>query len=465
MKRWLPWFLPVLSVAFLVFAGRSTSPDLLQDTDSAAIIQGIAEERDPLAWFKQDWPLKNHFYRPVSTFAFYWDWIRTDPSDRPLRPSDASTFGTTNAVLAVVCILLCFWMLREVTDSPLITGLGALFFGVWHLGESVWRPVETMVTWLAPLCLLGVLRGGRRKVWPCVLAALGCLFLSSQLSPVELFSGRIVHWLPGRTASVMTVFALASIAMYARYVRCSAKFVPPPAASDDVPLTKSARIEPISGIKLTLLLCGSFVCLALALGSYEQAVMVPALAVGVWLLFRLRGLVSAWWPHVIFWGLLVGYMVLRSQLVPGDVSGYQEQQLRTGPGVWIVLGEYFAPFVYWTYTWFMSFGGAFILLLTAEFWPPVFTIAGNVSTYIRAWKDRPWKWWFVGFLLLSFVAFLPMAWLQPFGHYHYLPSAFRAAFVVALAAVVLRLVTTAASLPEVRAPQRLGPAPGSLLRP
>jgi hypothetical protein len=67
--------------------------------------------------------------------------------------------------------------------------------------------------------------------------------------------------------------------------------------------------------------------------------------------------------------------------------------------------------------------------------------------------------------LLSLAAFLPMAWLKPFGHYHYLPSALRAPFVVLMFVAVFRLVASAVSLPELRAPERRGPAPGSLLRP
>jgi hypothetical protein len=343
--------------------------------------------------------------------------------------------------------------------------LATLLFGAWHLGESLLLPLETAITWLAPLCLLGLLRGGIKNLWPCVAASLGCVFLATQLDPVAAFSGRIVHWLPGRTASVMCVFALAGLACYARHVRLSSRFFPPAATAEDLPATKSATVGSLTTIANVSLLVCAFLGVALALASYEQAVMLPALAFGIWLLFRLRGFRSAWWPHLVFWLVLVAYLLLRSQIVPSDVSGYQEQQLRTGPGVWIVLGEYLAPFVYWTYSNVVSFGGAFILMLTPEFWSPVLAIFGNVASYVAAWKDRPWRWWFVGFLLLSLFAFLPMAWLQPFGHYHYLPSVFRAAFVVALAAVVLRLVVSAASLPSIRAPLRRDPAPGSLPRP
>jgi hypothetical protein len=355
--------------------------------------------------------------------------------------------------------------MRELTDSPVVTGVSSLVFAMWHLGESWVRPVTAIVAWLPLVAVLGLFRGIKEKALVCVAAAVAATFLSTQLGPVDQFSGRIVHWLPGRTASVMTVFALLSLAMYARYVRCSATTLRKPASSEDVPATKSAQAIRASATSQLLLICGSVVALALALGSYEQAVMVPSLALGVWLVFRLRGYASAWWPHIVFWALLFGYLFLRSRLVPSEVSGYQDQQFRTGPGVWIVLGEYLLPMVYWLYSQAVSFGGAWILLLTTELWSPLLAALGNAATYLGAWRDGQWRWWFFGFLLFAFVAFLPMAWLQPFGHYHYLPSVFRAAFVVALGAVVLRLVASAVSPLELRAPQRSGPAPGSLLRP
>ncbi len=453
VKRWAPWFLAVLGLCFLVFAGRSTSPTLLQDTDTAVLLSRIQEVGDPLAWFRGDWPLQNHFYRPISTLAFEWDLGRAG--------TDGAAFGTTNALLACACVLLCFWMMRELTDLPWFAGVSTLLFGLWHLSEDWLRWSSGVLAWGSLLCLLGVIRGGKAKVGVCILAALSCLFFSTQLLPVDAFSGRIVHWLPGRTASVMTVFALAGIAFYARSLRLGSTLRFAAATAQDVPATKSATVTEVRAVWPLVVLAS--VCTLLALGSYEQAVMLPGLMFGVWLFFRLRGFVAPWWPHLVFWGLLVGYMVLRSQLVPSDVSGYQEQQLRTGPGVWIVIGQYLLPAAYWLYTSVATFGGEFLLLMTGTFWPPLLASAGNVIAYVRAWQERD-RWWFFAFLLLSVVAFLPMAWLQPFGHYHYFPSAFRAGFVVILGALVLRLVVSAVSLPVLRAPSRPCPAPGSLPR-
>jgi hypothetical protein len=258
----------------------------------------------------------------------------------------------------------------------------------------------------------------------------------------------------------MTVFALVAVASYARYVRLSGVRALREARAEDVPATKSARHVSL-GSSPCLWIVVSGVALFLSLGSYEQAVMVPALMLGVWVLFGLRGVKSAWWPHLVFWGLLLAYLVVRSQIVPSEVSGYQAQQFRPGPGVWVSLGDYLVPGVYVLYMNLVGLGASVFIMLNGSFWSPVLAAIGNFTTYFSARRD----WSFLGYLLMGFVAFLPMAWLQPFGHYHYLPSVFRAGFVVALGVAVARLVVIAVSLPELQAPPRRGPAPGSLLRP
>lgn len=429
------------------------------------LLTRIREVRDPLAWFRGDWPLQNHFYRPVSTLTFELDDSVSGAREGASDSQVSSVFGTTNALLAVLCILLLYWFLREATDSPWLTGVSSALFAVWHVSNVPLQLLGAGVSWLWVVCLLGLLRGGRENVWPIVLASCACLFLPEMLFPVNDFASRIVAWLPGRTASVMTVFALLSLASYARVVRLSARREHSPATSEDVPATKSASVGGMGLFQRATLLLLSAVGLVLALGSYEQAVMLPALLFGVWLMYWLRGYRSAWWPHVVFWSLLVGYLVLRSQLVPSDVSGYQDQQFRSGPGVWIVLGSYTVPSLYGLYLLWSSLSSGLIIALTSSFWSPVVAFVGNAAALWRGWGSRETRWLFFGFFLLSLVAFLPMAWLKPFGHYHYLPSALRAPFVVLMSVAVFRLVASAVSLPELRAPERRGPAPGSLLRP
>ncbi len=439
-----------------IFASRSTGPAQLQDSDTVALLDAVRARNDPLSWFAGDWPLENHFYRPLPTLTF--------EIDNALHANDGSGYGITSALIAIACVLLLFWLLRELTDSPVFTGLSTLLFAVWHVNPGFCEPAKPLFLMLAGLCLLGVLRGGRKKLGVCVIAALTCLFLGSQLSPIEHFSARIVHWLPGRTASVMAFFALVALASYARYVRVTSVVRPADPASTDVPATKSHRQSFPSG-KANLWLIAAFVGLLCAFASYEQSVTLPALLTGVWLLFSLNGKKSAWWPLTVFWLLLVAFFVFRMNILPPEASGYQQQQFRTGPGVWISLGDYLIPGLFATY---LSMQGATLTTILLVDGTPVakaLTLLGNLVSMVKAYTDREQRLYFFAFLLFAFGAFMPMAWLKPFGHYHYFASAFRAAYAVTLSIVVLRLVASAVSLPEIRAPRRPDPAPGSLLRP
>src|SRR5690349_12884450 len=57
--------------------------------------------------------------------------------------------------------------------------------------------------------------------WLLVLGA--TMFLCGELRGMTGLSARMIGWLPGRTASVMTVFCLIALAAYARYERTSAR--------------------------------------------------------------------------------------------------------------------------------------------------------------------------------------------------------------------------------------------------
>lgn len=454
MNRWFPWFAAVLVACLVLYSGKTTSAVLLEDTDTIYILSAIRDADDPLSWFTGDWPLKNHFYRPISTLAFEWDNARFG--------NDPAGYGGTNSLIAVLCIVLLFWLLRELTDSPWFTGSATLLFWFWHLHTYQFFWPEKILVVLGFLCLLGIMRGGFVKVVPCVLATLGCIYLSKQIGPVEPFASRIIAWLPGRTASVMTVFSLISMASFARYVRLTARRVSHDPSPDDIPASKTtpAPVTPSPFVHVWVVL--ALTAMVLALGSYEQAIMLPAALAGVAILFAVNGLRSSWWPHVAFWVLLGSYLVFRSQILPEVNSGYQDQQLRFGPGVWIAIGAYFLPGVYIAVVAARGVVGA-ILLVTRVFWDPALIVIANVTTYWQSWKSRKWRWSWLGYLLISGVVYLPMAWLHPFGHYHYWPSALRAPYVIALAAIVLKLIVNAVSLPSLQAPLRHDPAPGSLL--
>jgi hypothetical protein len=86
----------------------------------------------------------------------------------------------------------------------------------------------------------------------------------------------------------------------------------------------------------------------------------------------------------------------------------------------------------------------------------------------RRWLMRKeWAWLLAGYAM-SILAFLPMAWLKPFpayNHYHYFSMGFRSLFAVVAVTLLVRVAISAVSPQGRQAPQRLTPAPGSLLHP
>jgi hypothetical protein len=139
VKRWASAFAVVAFLCALIFAGRAPGPGLLEDTDTATLLRVVQERNSPLSWFLGDWPLENHFYRPVSTLLF--------EADRAMYGKDAAGYGTTNALLAMACVAALFWFVRELTDRPAFACAAASLFALWHLRPA---PFNTFL-WLAGL--------------------------------------------------------------------------------------------------------------------------------------------------------------------------------------------------------------------------------------------------------------------------------------------------------------------------
>ncbi len=363
----------------------------------------------------------------------------------------------------MACVLLLFWLVRESVGVPWIAGVSSGLFGLWHLGGILLAPLEALTTFLAGLSLIGFFRGGKATV---LIGALGLAFLSQLWEPTMAFDSRIVSWLPGRTASTMLVFALTSMASYARYERLSAPRLKRKASPTDLPATKGTEVvTERARSSAWLWLVAAVIAEVFALGAYEQAVMLPLALLGLALLFRWQDRTPRWKHHWVFWAVFMLYAALRLSLVPSVPSGYQLQQFRHGSGVVVALADYLIP----AWNWLRELGAAltvpdpWILWLTITPWAQIAVSVGNITTWWQVRRDVLWAP-IVSFFALATLTFLPMAWLQPFGHYHYWPSAMRAVFVVGLAAASLRGFASAVSLPALQAPQRRRPAPGSLPR-
>lgn len=452
------WFLASL-IALLVALARSSEPLLLQDSDTRVLLEHLRERNAPFSWFAGDWPLFNHFYRPVTTLTFEFDRLVHDRS--------AIGFAWTNALLCAGCTLALYWLFRELTSRISLSLLATALFAAWQLDYGT-----KLVEWAVPLAYassaLGFItlllrREGRtiRKLSAVLAASLGLWFGATQLAGAAPLYQRMMAWPPGRTASVMTLFVLVSLACTARFARGGRSRPEPTYSPLSPPATRTARIEARAAGPVWML--GGLIFGALALGSYEQAVMLPVLTVGVALGSRLlfgpaRKPLGFWFAA--FWALLAGYLLLRYALVPSAISGYQAQQFRHGPGVFLSLAAYLFP----TSQEMLAYTG----LSGFESWPivigPSLGVAANVAAYGIVWRSS-WRNYALLGLVLSFLAFLPMAWLKPFDHYHYLPMALRSLFVISLIAGCGTALVTAAGRPTIQAPPRRDPAPGSLPHP
>jgi hypothetical protein len=451
MKRWGIAIIAAILSCIPVILHRASSAALLADSDTAFLLRTIRAKQAPFFWFTSDWPLGNHFYRPVSTLAF--------ELDNRLYGDNAAGYGLTNALLCCACILLLAWMVREITDSVALTSGATAVFGIWH-----WNGFDFLLHWLAwgsvAIGLLGLFRHGFKvsKWLPAVGAVSFLAYEGSGLMPLHF---RMIDWLPGRTASVMTVFCLIAGAAYARYERTSATRDLPKATSTDEPATKSSVEGQAPARSAWIWALVAMVSGALALASYEQAVMLPTILFGIAFSFHLRNYRVRWAWQVGFWLLLAGYYFIRKAYIPPGASDYQLQQFRHGPGVFLSLTAYLAPCISGLMNLAKTLDIGPFIVMTPTFWGAINETFANVSSFF-AWRKH-WILALVGYAL-SFFAYLPMAWLNQFDHYHYWPMAFRSIYVAVLAWGTWELCVIAVSPPKQQAPRRLSPAPGSLPR-
>lgn len=447
MKRWLPWFLLAVFVAGLVVSRHSTNPGLLADSDTKVLLEAIRERQDPWSWFGGDWPLENHFYRPVSTLFFEFD--------NAVHGDDPAGYGLTNALISAGCILLAFWFFYELTGTGWLAGSASFLFGIWHFDGQYLGWVASLAWLGAVLVWLGLMRGGGAKFWVVLVASLGCVWLADMFFvPHGTDVGsRVVAWLPGRTASTMLLFALVAMGCYARYERrCAGRRGLPEPTALDLPATKGT-VEVQAGRWDWVWLVGAGLGTVLALGCYEQAVVLPGVLTGIAVYFLTQRRVPHWGAVAVFWGLLVGYLVLRSQLVPGEVSGYQAQQFRSGPAVYLQIADFFFPAVSWASAlWSTLTSGPFVLL-TGSPWAMGALILANGAGLWIAWHDRE-RWGLFFAWSLALVTYLPMAWLKYFGHYLYWPMLFWALLMVWTVQALGRRLVSAIAPPAIQAPPR-----------
>lgn len=413
MQRFWAGFLVSLAAALVVLLSSRPGSHLLADSDTAAALAAIRARQAPLSWFVTDWPLGNHFYRPVTTLTL--------ELDNALYGDRAEGYALTNAAFAALTVLGVFWVAWALTLSASIACASSILMSFWTL--------QLPRNWIAYLPWLGILMWavllfrrlewrGRWLVIPAVV-----LMLSSELWGIKLLWPRMINWIPGRTASVMAAFALASIALYLHFERRRQSGKP------------GLSLLSLSGVSLALALC-----------SYEQAVMIaPISFVGAWCVHG-SWRKPSWQGMTLLVAVTLAYLAVRFAVIPSGASGYQAQQFRDGPGVAMSLFSYLCPVL--GLTWQigpLSAAGSAVFFIPGLY-NLVATAASNIAAVwmlaVRANLAAIFGW------AASTVAFAPMAFFKPFEHYDFLPMALRTLFVVGLGASLMGFFKLEASRQE-----------------
>lgn len=457
MKNRTVGFLLALLACVPLLIFHATGDTLLKDSDTNFLIFKLNEYNNPWRWFINDWPLENHFYRPISTLFFEYD--------NRMHPGNNGAFGLTNALICSLAVLALYWFLCEVKRSIPVALVGTYLFASWTLGGwflgSGYQTIVSILPWIALVAILGRMIAAKKWNWASLIVGLGGFYVWNQLICQQSYMAQhTMYWLPGRTATSMAIFALVALASYMRFERLGA---PMSAALEvsatDLPATRSSsqNSEPKNVWGWFVL---SLLSTAIALGAYEQAVMIPAMIfiLGVWL--RVNRQQTRFSFQILFWAVLVAYIVYRVQIIPVQPSGYQKQQFRNGPGLWIDIFNYILPGVFGIYASFNALSSGALVLMTESFWPPLASFFTNVSAWVSLGKKAIWKPAIA--LSLALFAYLPMAFLKQFGHYHFFPAAMMTLFVISLFEAYWPKLVRAVSPSALQAPKRVERAPGSL---
>ncbi|MCX7924765.1 MAG: hypothetical protein N2554_03020, partial [Fimbriimonadales bacterium] len=192
--------------------------DSFENLDTRVILQRLQQPHSAWEWFTGDWVLGNGFYRPLPSVLYqmdYWLW-----------GENLLAWKWTNGLLATLNALLVVafgWALSGRRDLALF---GGLIFTFWQTGLLPEPPFWLAWAGLAAGVLWGWRVGSLRQgvLWGCVAFA---LIVELRFIPTlpdihtQTFAYRAVGWIPGRTATLMTLFALIALTGACLYARTS----------------------------------------------------------------------------------------------------------------------------------------------------------------------------------------------------------------------------------------------------
>lgn len=416
VRGWMAWLglLVALNLAAVVVWHYDDGlQESFENHDTRIILRRLQQPHSVWEWFVGDWVLGNGFYRPLPSLLYqldYWLW-----------GENLLAWKWSNGVLAVANALLVVAFGYALTRQRALAVIAGLIFTVWQAGFL--PPLPSWAGWI--VLLMGVMWGWYIRDWRRGAIA-GCIgfalltefyFIPSLMDlHQQSFAYRAVGWIPGRTATLMTLFALLALIGTCWFTR-----------------TGKARWGALGLI--------GFVG---ALLSYEQAIALPLLmglcALGVAWQTR-RGITDAdtdalggdvrptaramLWRGLALAGacllLLAPYGWFYRARIPSNTE-YHQQRLKRFKTISATALNWLVPTapqatVHWD------------LVRTAPFtlaFPGFWVAQLGMVAYLLALREglrRRWGW--LGWLG-SLIAYAPLMPVLPLMHYYYLPAVFRA---------------------------------------
>lgn len=402
----------LLNLAGLRFLGAAEDMATdFENHDTRVIVAALRSGEKSLGeYFVGDWALGNGFYRPLPSVAY--------AADEALWGDDFPMYKIQTWIYPTLVAFTLFFFVAQLTGRRGFAWACAMLFSGWQTG--VLQPMDTdlwvrLAEGAALLALVGVLvygawRKERGWLWWLGTAALGFLLIRQIVFVFDLrdlhmkpFAYRAMGWPPGRTATMMSLFALLSLGGFCAH----------------------ARTRRLAWLGLTLAgLVGAILC-------YEQAIVIPALLIGCAWWLRSEGARPAWSAVAVAVAIVGAYAAWHTATIQADTD-YRNQREKG----WRTASTNLGPWVFptprdsLTVQTYAEQRSPAVLLVPALYVSLSVMVAVALGLWV-GWRSRARQVTF-GYLG-SFVAFAPLSFVLPLMHYAYFPAAIRTVFVVALA--------------------------------
>lgn len=381
-----------------------THPENFENLDTRTIVARLEQPHSVWRWFTGDWVLGNGFYRPLPSLLYKLDYT--------LWGRDFLAYKWTNGVLALLCGWLVVGLAWQLSGRlRLALGTGAIF-SLWQTGFLPGVPEWLSWVWLAGSVAWGWCLGDWRKgvlvgtLGATALWELGFIPSLPDLH-MESFAYRAVGWIPGRTATLMTLFALMSLIAFCRY----------------------ALTRHIGWAILSLLgLLG-------ALGSHEGAVILPLLMALCAVVLKRRGAMFPAWLLAVSFAILLAYVAFYQHAIPINTE-YHRQRLKRFDTMDLTWLKWLFPPAVPMRDQLLLLVDAPLAVFLPGFWESVLCM-GSYGLAL-AWLLRQERLTAVGWLG-SLIAYMPLSPVLPLMHYYYLPAAFRAFLIACLLSGLVRV--------------------------